>query len=176
MEYKINFKNQFKSLEFLIFGTLLFFSVGWYFYDKIGFDLDINTIQYFLTYYLILLIATLFLHIEYYLINKNDIVVIDKTKETISFNNRESITFNNMERIILVMSPVLYRNGTIRFFPTDDYHYAIIKMKDGKHFIFTCLMAYKVEEAMKNIKGVSIEKYRRFIPSTLFLPSTIANS
>jgi hypothetical protein len=176
MKYKITFRNQFKSLESLIIGTLLFFIAGWYFYNKIGFGVDINTIQYFFIYYLILLIATLFLHVEYYLINKNDIVIIDKAKDTIAFNNQKLVAFIDIEKIILVMSPVLYRNGTIGFFPTDDYHFAIIKMKDGDHFIFTCLMAYKVGEAMKNIQGVSIEKYRRFIPSTLLLPRNIAGN
>lgn len=170
MKYQITFANQFKPLAFLIYGTLFFAVFLWFFYDKIGFGLNIYAIQYFIIYYLVLLVCTLFLHFEYYLINRKDVVIINKTEETITINAQTLIPFKEISKIIIVLSPVLYRKGTIRFFPTDDYHYAVIKTKGGENFIFTCLMNNKVEEVMENIIGVDIEKHRRFFPTTLYHP------
>jgi len=115
------------------------------------------------------ILPALFVHIEYYLINRNDVVLIGAEQKMISFNNKIAVPFNNIEKITLVMSFVLYRNDTVKFTPWDSYHYALIKMKDGGKFFFTNLMAYKVDEAMRGISEVPIEKARRFIASPLLL-------
>ena len=167
MTYRITFKNHLSALKTTFFCTILFFGVGYFVYNKEGFGINTDTVPYFLIYYVVSIIPALFLHVEYYLINRKDIVIINALKETISFNDQKVVYFKNIVKITLVMSPVLYRKGSLGFTPFDNYHYAIIMMNGGEEFIFTCLLAKKVEETMKQITDVPIEKRRRFIPSTL---------
>ncbi|MES2560981.1 MAG: hypothetical protein V4590_14640 [Bacteroidota bacterium] len=165
MEYRVTIRNQFKSLEFLIYGSLFFAILVYILYQNEGYSADL--LQFFSVYYLVLLIPTLFLHIEYYLKNKNDILTIDTCQELISINEQRPISFNEIEKITFFMPPVWHRKGIIRLLPFEDYHYAKIKMKNGEYFVFTCLMAYRVEEALELISGVVIEKKTRLFATTL---------
>jgi len=169
MECKITLKNQLKALRFLIFGSLIYCIVIYAFYNNVGYNSSLAI--FFSIYYVALLLPTLFLHAEYYLINKNKTLNINPIEKTISFNYRESVNFKEIEKIILILTPVMYRNDGLRFFPFDNYHYSVIKMKDGKRFVFTSLMAFRLEEALKEICGVPIEKKSRFIPSPFLLRS-----
>lgn len=163
MEYKITPKNQFKALTSLIYGTILFSFIIYFFIQNENYSTELVPFGYIC--YFVWLMPALFVHIEYYLINKRDVVVIDLAQKTVSINSLEPA----IEKIILVMTPVLYRNGALTFTPWDSYHYGIIKMKDGGQFVFTSLMAPKVKEAMKQINNTTIEKKRSFIPSPLLL-------
>lgn len=163
MKYKITPNNQFLALRFLIVGTVLFSIVLFYFYNQIGYE---PTVFLGLSiYYLILLIPTLWVHVEYYLINKNDVFTIDSAESTISLNWQRNIYYSEIETIVFVLSPVMYRNSNLRVFPFDSYNYAVIKIKDGGQIIVTNLMVFKIEEAFKEIKGVKMERKVRFIPS-----------
>lgn len=165
MKYKISVKNQFKALRPLIYGTIIFGIVMYVFYRNDGFDIDPVIIG--CLFFLFLSIPALFLHLEYYLINKNEVVDIDAIQETISFDNQKPIPFKDITKILLVMPPVLYRNGTISFTAFDNYHYAIIKTAEGKQLIFTSLMSFRVETVMQTINGIPIAKVRRFIASPI---------
>jgi hypothetical protein len=167
MEYRITLKNQIKALNALIFGTILFCAAIYILYKEA--DYDVNSLIIGSLCFLVLLMPAFFLHIEYFLINKTDIVDVNASLRTVSFNDKTPVPFINIEKIILVMSPVLYRNGNINITPFDNYHYAVISMKGGEQFIFTSLMAFRVEEAMKHISGVTIEKKRRLVASPLLL-------
>lgn len=166
MEYKITFRNHFKSLEFLIFGSLMFTGLVYILYKNEGYSKDL--VNFFSIYYLIFLIPTLFIHIEYYLKNKNDVLIIDSSERTIIINKQKPILFSEIDNIIYIMPPVWHRKGFIRLLPFEDYHYAKIKMKNGKQFIFTCLMAYRVEDALKQISGVPTEK-RKFLFASILI-------
>lgn len=165
MEYKITFKNQFKTLEFLIYGSVLFCGLVYFLYQTEGFSWDL--LNFFFIYYLILFIPTILLHCEYYLINKNDIIIINIYQKNISFNFNPAIYFSELEKITLYMPPVWYRKSFIRFLPFEDYRYATIKLMSGNQYIITCLMMYDLEKVMSAISGVSIEKKKRFIASPL---------
>lgn len=165
MEYKITFRNHFKSLEHLIYGSIMMSLAIYYILKTDGYTEGIPVI--FCTIYLINFIPTLFLHIEYYLKNRNDILIIDISEKTISINGQKPIFFSEIENIAYVMPPVWHRKGFIRLLPFEDYHYAKIKMKNGEQFIFTCLMAYRVEDVLKQISGVPIEKRKFLFATTL---------
>ncbi|HVW98376.1 MAG TPA: hypothetical protein VHA56_20585 [Mucilaginibacter sp.] len=165
MEYKITFKNQFKALEFLIYGSILFIGLVYFLYRTEGFGWDL--INFFSIYYIVLLIPTILLHFEYYLRNKNDLVMIDLYQKIISYNTSPSIHFSEIERIILYVPPVWHRKGFIRLLPFEDYRYATIELKSGKQYIITCLMMYDLEKVMSTISGVTIEKKKRLIASPL---------
>jgi hypothetical protein len=165
MEYRVSIKNQFKSLEFLVYGSLLFSLLVYLIYKNEGYTKDFG--QFFFVYYMVLLIPTLFLHVEYFLKNRNDILTIDVEQKNIRINKQTDIAFNQIENITYFMPPVWHRKGFIRLLPFEDYHYARITMKNGERFIFTCLMAYRVEDTLKSITGVRIEKKNRLFATTL---------
>ncbi|WP_292939389.1 hypothetical protein [Mucilaginibacter sp. 44-25] len=163
MKYKITFKNQFKAIEFLIYGSILFFGLGYFLYRTEGLSRDL--ISFFSVYYIILLIPTILIHFEYYLRNKNDLFIIDLHQKIISYNTTLSIHFSEIEKIVLYMPPVWHRKGSIRFLPFEDYRYAAIELKSGKRHIITCLMIYDLEKIMSTIPGVTIQKKKRLIAS-----------
>lgn len=165
MKYKITFKNHLKSLEHLIYSTLLFPVGIYYVYINDGYTDGIPII--FGISYSLIFIPTLFLHIQYYMKNKNDVLIINISEKTICINEQNVVAFNEIEKIIYVMPPVWHRKGFIRFLSFEDYHYARIKMKSGQEFIFTCLMNYKVEDALKQIDGVPVEKRKSLLATTL---------
>jgi hypothetical protein len=167
MEYKITFKNQIKALRRFIFGSLLYYGIFYFFYQNGIYE--IYPLIVLIVFFLVLVFPALLLNIEYYLINKNSVVDINTITKTVSFNNHQSIIFSKIEKVTLVMSPVLYRNGSNLVTAFDNYHYALLKMKDGEEFFFTSLMTPKVEDAFKEISGVPIEKKRCFIASPLLL-------
>ena len=144
-------------------GSILFSIAIYTFFSKVGYDPDIAL--FFFIYYLAELVPTLFVHIEYYLINKNDLFTLNSIQRTFSFDDRDAISFDQIEIIVLVLSPVMYRDSNLRFFPFDSYHYAVIIMKDGKRFVITNLMTFRIDLALKDVSGVQIERRRRFIAS-----------
>lgn len=166
MEYKVTTLSQAKALSGLFLGTVIMLIAVYFVIQADGYSDGIPII--FGTGYLIILIPTLFLHIEYYLKNRNDILIIDTSEKTISINEQKSIFFNQIESIIYVMPPVWHRKGIIRLLPFEDYHYAKIKMKNGEEFIFTCLMAYRVEDVLEQISGIAIEK-RKMLFATMLI-------
>lgn len=164
MEYKITFRNNVKSLEFLFYGSILFAGLVYILCINEGYSKDL--VIFFSLYYSILLVPTLYLHIEYYLMNRNDVLIIDAVEKKIIINAQKPISFNEIEKIIYFMPPVWHRKGLIRLLPFEDYHYARIKMKNGDQFLFTCLMAYRVEDALKQIAEIVIEKRKILFAST----------
>jgi hypothetical protein len=96
MTYKITFKNQFKALESLIYGSILFIGLVYFLYRTEGFSWDL--LYFFSIYYLVLLIPTILLHLEYYLRNKNDLIIIDLYQKVISNNTTPSIHFSEIEK------------------------------------------------------------------------------
>ena len=165
MKYQITIINQFLSLKLLIRRSIIYWITVYFCFRVLGY-FQSGAIALSI-YYLLQFIPTLWIHLEYYFTNKNDVLIIHPIEETISFNQQELIHFNQVEKIFLVLTSAMYRNSTLRVLPFENYHYAIIKLKDGQTHIFTSLMDFKVRETVELIKGVPIYKRWRFIPSRL---------
>jgi hypothetical protein len=143
----------------------MFIIVVYTFYSQMGYDpVGALTVS---IYYLVLLIPTVWIHIEYYQLNKNDVFVINSTERIISSNAQGDIHFDQIEKIVFVLSPEMYRNSSFRALPVDNYGYAVIKIKDGSDLIFTTLLAYRIEEVFNGFTGVRIERKKQFIASPL---------
>ncbi len=165
MNYQITLRNQFKSLAFLIYGSLMFAFLILYLYRDPLFNKEL--IVFFIIYYLILFIPTLFLHIDYYLKNRKDVFFIDTLEKSIRINNLKLISFNEVESVHYFMPPVWHRKGFIRFLPFEDYHYAKINFRNGEQFVFTSLMDWRVEDTLQQIGAVSVVKNKRLFATTL---------
>lgn len=117
--------------------------------------------------YLILSIPTLFLHLEYYFINKKDRVTINYNLSQIIINNNLYL-FEEIDSIILVMPPVWHRKESIRFLPFEEYNFAKIIFKNKDEFIFTNLLEYKIENIFSKIPDINIERKSMLISTTLW--------
>ena len=165
MKYKITFINQIKQLIGVIIGIPIAGVIIYIYYQRVGDFSAATTIG--LTYFSVVYFITIFIHCEYYALNKGKIVFINAEKNTVWFKENEPVSFENIEKITISMTQLKFYSGNIWVLPSDPYHYAIIKYDGNKEFIFTSLMASDVESVMKQIKGVPLERKLRPIPSPM---------
>ena len=165
MKYKITFINQIKQLLGVILGIPAAGIIIYFSYQAVG-DFSVATTIGFI-YFAVVFSITIFIHCEYYLLNKGKVVFIDVDKKIISFDENDPVSFANIEKITLSMTQLRYSSGNIWVLPSDPYHFAIIKYDGGKEFIFTSLMVSDVESVMKQITGVPLERKLRPIPSPM---------
>ena len=166
MKYKINFKNNFKVLRgVLIYHIIL---IAGYLYASYQYGDDDGIFRtVFGIHYGISMFPTIFLHIEYYIRNRRDKVKIDIEQNFITINNAKEVPFHQIEKIVLFMAPVWHRKTGIRYWPFESYRYARLQMKNGEQYIFTCLMAYDINETMAQIRGVKIDYKERLVATPL---------
>jgi hypothetical protein len=165
MEYKITIKNQFIALRMLIYNSIGFIGVAYYFYYQLGpnFNVELGVV----IYYLILTIPAIYIHIQYYLVNKNDAVTFDMLQKTIRVNKGSLIPFKEIKKIIIFMSFVKFRRGFVKYLPSDNYQYAKFEFEDGKQYTLTSLMVPELEDFINTLEGVYVERKRRFIPNII---------
>lgn len=166
MKYSITLKNNLRVLR----GVLIYHIVIIAFYAYAIWELDDGHGAFTMVFeigYAMAMFPTLFLHIEYCIRNWNDEIIIDSEQNLISFNGQESFSFNLVDKITIFMAPVWHRNTTVRYWPFENYRYAKLQMKDGRQYIFTCLMAFDLDKALAQIKGVPIENKVRIIATPL---------
>ena len=164
--YRIKLTNQLDQLRGIIIGVPILGLLFYYFYQQ-GDDLSPLTLILF-SYFGMAFAITVFIHCEYYKLNKGRTVIIDIHQKTISFSENQRFSFENVEKITVMMTQLLYRPfGNIMVLPSDPYNYAIIQFSNKKEFIFTSLLTSDVEKAMKTISGTPIERKLRPIPSPM---------
>jgi hypothetical protein len=165
MEYKITIKNQLTALRILIYNSIGFVGLAFYFYYQIGYIFVVEASIFI--YYLIMAIPAIYTHIQYYRLNKNDMVTFDMSQHSFRINNGDLILFKDIETIIVYMSFVKYRKGFVKYLPSDNYQYARFKFKGREEYILTSLMIPELEEFINTIKNVQIERKRLVIPVVL---------
>lgn len=82
------------------------------------------------------------LHVNYYLINKNDVLKYDKTyKEFIFVHDDKEIEFNidDIVNVTFFKSRALVK-GYIQIFAWDSYNHCVILLKNGKKITITSLL------------------------------------
>src|SRR5580700_8394693 len=99
MKYKITFINQIKQLNGLIIGIPIAGVLIYYFYQADG-DFSAGATIFF-TYLSVAFFITIFIHCEYYALNKGKIVYINTEKNTVCFEENEPIPFENIEKITI---------------------------------------------------------------------------
>ncbi|MGI8893481.1 MAG: hypothetical protein ACR2GN_08470 [Bacteroidia bacterium] len=155
VNYEIKIKDHFRLLSHLILGTIMILAAAYYAFYTFGYDKALIVI--FGGIYILNFLPTVYLHIEYYFVNKNNTVEIDDFNKIIIINGLE-VPFNSIEKIIFIMPPVWHRRGFFRFFSFEDYHYASIIFKDETIYFFTSILTPSVEDAFRNISTIPKEK------------------
>lgn len=156
MILKITGANHFKVLSFYLAGTLLMVVVLFFLRFEKSFLISFGG------FWTLLTILVSYLHIEYYLENRGQcIVILDNRIEIESRNEKKrSYRFEDLKKIVLYKSASLDKGG-MPILPMEFYHYARIVPKEGADIIITCLMISDVEEAVKKIRFVSYDRRKQ---------------
>ena len=127
-------------------------------------DNSIVNLKFLIVCFLIFLIPTLVIHLQYYVENKSIAMLIDKNQIRIIVNRKEQFTFHiqDISLIELCLSPAQYFKSSFLNTPFDTYYYAKIKLKTGKSFVITSLLIDKQETL--EFKGVKIIRHKIFFP------------
>ncbi len=107
-------------------------------------------------------LPALYLHIEYWLENYGNEYEI--LPDRIIFNKRGRITtylVKDIKEIFIYKSASIDKGG-IPFAAFESYYYARIITKSGEELIITCLLTPKVEEVVRQLRGVPIIRKKRF--------------
>lgn len=107
-------------------------------------------------------ITSLYLHFEYLLSNKGEEYEVRDT-QLIRRKGGEVNVYNNdeIDKIIVYLSPALYKNSDFHLLALESYHYAVVKLKTGEKLMLTCLLAPRIDKSLMQLRGVLFEKHKR---------------
>ncbi|MFC0262373.1 hypothetical protein [Fontibacter flavus] len=163
MILRISAYNQLRVLSFHLIGTI-FMLVALY---LLKFNIDFVVV--FGGMYVLLTLPLLYLHIEYYIANRKQVITIEDDEFTISTQNgyTHKFKFTELSNVILYKSASLDKGG-IQITPIESYHYARIITKSERQIIITCLMSPKLEEVVNELKGVQKKRKKRLFCTLLW--------
>lgn len=107
-------------------------------------------------------LTSLYLHFEYLAKNMGEEYEVRDTELIRRKGGKETIYKNDeIEKIIVHLSPALYKNSNFHLLAIEGYHYAVVKLKTGEELILTCLLAPRIDKSLKQMRGVLFEKRKR---------------
>jgi hypothetical protein len=86
---------------------------------------------------------------------KNNLLIRKKRGEETIYRSKD------IEKIIVFLSPALYKNSNMFFLAIEGYHYTVVKLKSGEELVLTCLLAPRIDQSLKQLKGVFFEKRKK---------------
>lgn len=110
-------------------------------------------------------LPALILHLQYFLVNKSSLLIIDKGKRTILYKssrkNTEELPFSAIKSLKFHVS--YGRSSGVYSFAR--YRYYKINLSTSEEFIITCLMINDVENTLPMLLEIEPEKELSFFPS-----------
>lgn len=163
MNYKINIKKQLHAMQDSIFFSLFCIIAVLLIGYSNGFEIDLFV--FFGAFYFLNILLVLFLHIQFYSINKNCMITFDKTLKEIIYKSKESllkVNFDDIKNIEIHMTPSLYRKSSFQIFPFEQYHYAVI-ITETKRIIITNLMIINASDVFSDL-DLKVKRVKRIFP------------
>lgn len=156
----ITVRNHMSALQSLLIVSVLFIGI------LIWFQFSIDAIIGVSILWGIDAITSLYLHFEYLAKNKGEEYEIRDT-ELIRWKGGEETIYKNdeIEKIIVYLSPALYKNSNFHLLAIEGYHFAVVKLKTGEELMLTCLLAPRIDKSLKQMRGVLFEKRKRLFCS-----------
>ncbi len=158
--------NHFKALAVCLY--LVLFALLVIFYLTFNFGFNIQLINFYIAYLSINIIPALFLHLQYYLINKNTEIEILNGEIILSEKNY-TLKFdrNDILSITIYMTKNVSIGSNLQFLAFESYHFARIKVKGAENIIITNLITPNVELAIMKLNYSEYQIKRKFF-CTLF--------
>lgn len=152
----ITIRNHFSALQSLFFLATILIVILYFF------DFDRGMTMAFAIGLSIDAITSLYLHLEYLSKNKGEEYEVRDTELIRRKDGKETIYKNDeIEKVIVYLSPALYKNSNFHFLAIEGYHYAVVKLKTGGELILTCLLAPRIDKSLKEMRGILFEKRKR---------------
>lgn len=124
--------------------------------------LEKHFVQVFVVVWILDLLPALYLLLTYFSKNRGEEYVVRDSELIRRKNGEETIYKNNeIEKIIVYLSPALYKNSNFHQLSIEGYHYAVVKLKSGEELTLTCLLSPRIDKSLKQMRGVLFEKRKR---------------
>ena len=162
-EFRVNMKNHFRSGSTIFYGllTCIFFP----FVFSLLVDEDVKSLIWISgVVFVVMVLPAIFIHIRYYLLNKDDIINYDFHNRLISIKHKgETATFSldDIDHIERFMSFNLFA-GRAPVMPFDEYNHSVISLKNGKKFIITSLLVPNLNLPLESEKITIKESFYRY--------------
>jgi hypothetical protein len=104
-------------------------------------------------------IPSLYLHFEYWLMNRNEEFEI-RENGIIQRKGGVEKKYNSQEisKVVLYLSPSKYKGSRIHFVTSDGYYYAEIILKTGEIIILTSLLSNLLEADLMKVRGILFDR------------------
>lgn len=129
-------------------------------------DFEPIRVRAFLVFYSINALPGLYLHLQYYNVNKGlkikigtDHIIVSKEGEETKYD------VEDIDKILFYMCPSVAKGSNWRSFCMESYYFARIITKDGSELNITCLLAPEIEDSFKQLRGVKFERRIRLFCS-----------
>lgn len=160
---KITIANHLHVLKFHLIGTLLMIiTLGFFSFQK-------ELLIIFSITWMVYTIPALFLHVEYYLANRNQQLTIIENQIILQERDGHvtNYPFHHLQSVETYRSASLEKGG-MQLSSIESYHYACITCVDGKKIFITCLLSPDIEKITNRLNGVPHERKKRLFASLHF--------
>lgn len=116
--------------------------------------------------FLFFVLPGIYLHIEYWFINKDEKYIIAQDSITqVKKGKEETYYSNDIKKIIVYGSATLFKTW-FHLSAMEQYHFARIFLKNGETMVITCLLTPRVDKSLEILKDVDIKKRKGLFNST----------
>lgn len=147
---RINFLSFFRVSWFLVFMILVFLFASAFFFKG-----SVNYEPITLFFILTPIVLSLYLLIEYYLIDKNKTILINENDIIITEKTKTEINFLDIKAIIFFIPSSIKRNSQIKFLPTEYFYFMKITTTQSEIFYITSLLYINIYEDITRNKLLS---------------------
>lgn len=149
---EMTFTKQIKHL----FSLLLLIAISIYFVLQT----EGVVLYYFLAVIFVFGFFTLYLHLQYYRLDKNTKVQLNLLDRQLVYENNTTFKTIDFSKIITIEKHISYSASASRGrLPTDAYSYIVIKLSDNSDIIVSSLVDDKLEDLME-LQSITIIKKR----------------
>jgi len=157
-QFKISYKNQLSVASHAWISLILLVIL----YTAIfGTSLTLGTFVGFGFYFFISLGPAIFLHTQYYFLNKNVTIFVDVDQKEITYQRGRKAKTTSFSEIESLENVVSYGGGKVApgWYGFGPYTYSAVNLKNGSAIIFTRLMNTDIPESLELIlKRPSVRK------------------
>ncbi|GGH25219.1 hypothetical protein FAZ19_15805 [Sphingobacterium alkalisoli] len=149
-EYKISRKNEWSNFKSILTYVFVFvFLTPLMFHFRFPEESIVDVIPISMIGFLIFLIPVVILHLKYFSINENLVLIYDDFNRSITIVSKKENTKSNFS-LDDIKSVFHYMTGPfgekrMHWWPWDSYNYSIIYLKDNRKFTITSLMNERLE-------------------------------
>jgi len=162
MKLQLTFLKHIKALSILLIIVIISSSILFYL------RLNIRSIIYvFIPFTIVLILPTIYIHLNYYNIGKGHIYELKEDGITVT-ENEKFVTYSkeNFKTLEFYMSGTRFAGLALRNFPFEDYYYAKIIMNNEQEIIISCLFSKNIDQILTSFyKEVPVIKIKDFYPT-----------